>query len=244
MARLAVVSHCENTPSFHMLAGSADKVRLALACMNRLRSGERQAANSDQRRAQAWKRRRLSQGHTSRKRLPYRGLGPRVHFALCKAIAARFGLSMTDGRHGMVEIYWWRGRRGLTPAKRSYRSRPIGIISGDVGLKAPPRQSPSPSSTSRPRSCDIVATEEVQGAETKQAVATGGSIHADPSDPIHYGSGGLTFYDDLLHLESDFEVGPGPEVPRLPGAQRPGDLGRRRRGQHVRRPGTAQGLQG
>ena len=58
---------------------------------------------------------------------------------------------------------------------------------------------------------DIVATEVVQGAETKQAVATGGFIHADPSDPIHYGSGGLTLYDDLLHLESDFEVGPGPK---------------------------------
>ena len=58
---------------------------------------------------------------------------------------------------------------------------------------------------------DIVATEEVEGAEAKQTVATGAFIHADPSDPIHYGSGGLTLYDDLLHLESDFEVGPGPK---------------------------------
>lgn len=58
---------------------------------------------------------------------------------------------------------------------------------------------------------DIVASEEVAGAETKQAVATGAFIHADPSDPIHYGSGGLTLYGDLLHLESDFEVGPGPK---------------------------------
>ena len=58
---------------------------------------------------------------------------------------------------------------------------------------------------------DIVASEEVAGAETKQAVATGAFIHADPSDPIHYGSGGLTLYADLLHLESDFEVGPGPK---------------------------------
>lgn len=58
---------------------------------------------------------------------------------------------------------------------------------------------------------DIVATEEVEGAETRQAVATGTFVHADPSDPIHYGSGGLTLYDDLLHLESDFEVGPGPK---------------------------------
>ena len=58
---------------------------------------------------------------------------------------------------------------------------------------------------------DIVATEEVQGIESKQVVATGAFIHADPSDPIHYGGGRLTLYDDLLHLESDFEVGPGPK---------------------------------
>jgi len=58
---------------------------------------------------------------------------------------------------------------------------------------------------------DIVATEEVQGIDSKQVVATGAFIHADPSDPIHYGRGRLTLYDDLLHLESDFEVGPGPK---------------------------------
>lgn len=68
---------------------------------------------------------------------------------------------------------------------------------------------------------DIVATEEVAGAETKQTVATGTFIHADPSDPIHYGSGGLTLYADLLHLDSDFEVGPGPKfhVYLVPGGQ-------------------------
>lgn len=58
---------------------------------------------------------------------------------------------------------------------------------------------------------DIVATEEVLDAETRQAVATGGFIHANPSDPIHFGRGGVTVYEDLLHLESDFEVGPGPK---------------------------------
>ncbi len=58
---------------------------------------------------------------------------------------------------------------------------------------------------------DIVASEEVADAATRQAVATGGFIHADPSDPIHYGRGALTLYQDLLHLEGDFEVGPGPK---------------------------------
>jgi len=58
---------------------------------------------------------------------------------------------------------------------------------------------------------DIVASEEVAAADSKQVVAKGSFIHANPSDPIHYGSGGVTVYDDLLHLESDFEVGPGPK---------------------------------
>jgi hypothetical protein len=43
------------------------------------------------------------------------------------------------------------------------------------------------------------------------AVAAGSFIHADPSDPNHYGSGGVTLYGNLLHLEQDFEVGPGPK---------------------------------
>lgn len=43
------------------------------------------------------------------------------------------------------------------------------------------------------------------------AVANGRFIHADPSDRLHFGRGGMTIYRDLLHLEGDFEVGPGPK---------------------------------
>ena len=39
---------------------------------------------------------------------------------------------------------------------------------------------------------DIVASEELVGAEEKTVVATGNFIHANPSDPIHYGSGSVT----------------------------------------------------
>ena len=42
-------------------------------------------------------------------------------------------------------------------------------------------------------------------------LAQGTFIHANPSDPIHYGRGKVTVFQDLLHLESDFEVGPGPK---------------------------------
>ena len=58
---------------------------------------------------------------------------------------------------------------------------------------------------------DIVASEEVADAAGKELLATGTFIHADPSDPIHYGQGGLRLFGDLLHLEADFEVGPGPK---------------------------------
>ncbi len=45
----------------------------------------------------------------------------------------------------------------------------------------------------------------------KKVVAKGMFIHANPKDPIHYGKGGVTVYQDLVHLESGFEVGPGPK---------------------------------
>jgi hypothetical protein len=58
---------------------------------------------------------------------------------------------------------------------------------------------------------DIVATEKVEDKATRKAVATGMFIHANPRDPIHYGKGKLTVYPDLVHLDGDFEVGPGPK---------------------------------
>lgn len=58
---------------------------------------------------------------------------------------------------------------------------------------------------------DIVAHEPVPDAPSRALVASGRFIHANPSDPIHRGQGGVKVYQDLLHLESDFEVGPGPK---------------------------------
>jgi len=53
--------------------------------------------------------------------------------------------------------------------------------------------------------------EVVADEAARRLVARGRFIHADPSDPVHYGEGGVTVYDDLLHLEPDFRVGPGPK---------------------------------
>jgi len=58
---------------------------------------------------------------------------------------------------------------------------------------------------------DIVATDQVADKPARKIVATGMFVHANPSDPIHYGKGKVTVYQDLLHLEGDFEVGPGPK---------------------------------
>lgn len=58
---------------------------------------------------------------------------------------------------------------------------------------------------------DIVATEKLEDPGARKVVAKGTFIHANPSDPIHHGKGGVTVYADLLRLESDFEVGPGPK---------------------------------
>jgi hypothetical protein len=58
---------------------------------------------------------------------------------------------------------------------------------------------------------DIVATEQVDTRAQRRLVASGNFIHANPSDPIHYGKGKVTVYDSLVFLEPDFEVGPGPK---------------------------------
>jgi len=53
--------------------------------------------------------------------------------------------------------------------------------------------------------------EVVDGETSKNIVASGSFIHANPSDPVHYGKGRVSVYPGLVHLETDFEVGPGPK---------------------------------
>jgi hypothetical protein len=54
------------------------------------------------------------------------------------------------------------------------------------------------------------AAEQLTVAERSNLVATGSFIHANPSDPVHYGKGKVGIYDRTVFLEPDFEVGPGP----------------------------------
>jgi hypothetical protein len=55
------------------------------------------------------------------------------------------------------------------------------------------------------------AMETLSAAERGRLVANGDFIHANPSDPVHYGRGKVTVYEDLVFLDTDFEVGPGPK---------------------------------
>jgi hypothetical protein len=66
---------------------------------------------------------------------------------------------------------------------------------------------------------DIVAADSAPA--TGRPLASGKFVHVNPKDPIHYGKGSVTVYEGALHLERDFEVGPGPKfhvylVPEAP----------------------------
>jgi hypothetical protein len=54
------------------------------------------------------------------------------------------------------------------------------------------------------------AAEYLTEADRSALVATGTFIHANPSDPVHWGRGKVSVYERTVFLEPDFEVGPGP----------------------------------
>ena len=54
------------------------------------------------------------------------------------------------------------------------------------------------------------AAESLTDADRSALVATGTFIHANPSDPVHWGKGKVSVYEKAVFLEPDFEVGPGP----------------------------------
>lgn len=58
---------------------------------------------------------------------------------------------------------------------------------------------------------DIVAREQAPDTTTRKLFANGSFIHANPSDPLHYGKGEVTVYEDLVRIGENFEVGPGPK---------------------------------
>jgi hypothetical protein len=57
-----------------------------------------------------------------------------------------------------------------------------------------------------PEAMDQLTSEEKSGLAANSTF-----VHADPSDPIHYGKGKVSVYDRVVFLDKDFEVGPGPK---------------------------------
>src|ERR1044071_1190202 len=54
------------------------------------------------------------------------------------------------------------------------------------------------------------AAEQLTEADRSPLAAVGTFIHANPSDPVHWGRGKVSVYERTVYLEPDFEVGPGP----------------------------------
>lgn len=55
------------------------------------------------------------------------------------------------------------------------------------------------------------ATEQLAEADLTPVLASGTFIHANPSDPVHWGRGKVSVRARTVFLEPDFEVGPGPK---------------------------------
>jgi Electron transfer DM13 len=54
------------------------------------------------------------------------------------------------------------------------------------------------------------AADQLTAADRSALIATGTFIHANPSDPVHWGRGKVSVYERTVYLEPNFEVGPGP----------------------------------
>jgi hypothetical protein len=74
-------------------------------------------------------------------------------------------------------------------------------------------QAPASASQSGVTSAPAVSAAPAQGASAPAVavpVANGTFIHANKSDPVHWGKGKVSVYQRAVFLEPDFEVGPGP----------------------------------
>ena len=96
------------------------------------------------------------------------------------------------------------------PANEQLTQADIAPLASGASSSAPAASAPAaaPPSASAPSSS---SARPAPAAVAPVAVATGTFIHANPSDPIHWGRGKVSAYDRTIFLESDFEVGPGPK---------------------------------
>ena len=70
---------------------------------------------------------------------------------------------------------------------------------------------PPPPATEQLTQADLVPVPmQDSSAPIAKPAATGAFIHANTSDPVHWGKGRVSVYQHAVILEPDFEVGPGP----------------------------------
>jgi len=74
------------------------------------------------------------------------------------------------------------------------------LTAADLAPRAGPQTPDAPQSAGDPPAQDL-----------PKPAATGTFIHANPSDPVHWGRGKVSAYQRIVFLEPDFEVGPGPK---------------------------------
>jgi len=85
------------------------------------------------------------------------------------------------------------------------------LTQDDVAPRISAAPSPAAPSAAAPSPAAPPAAAPAPAAAAAKPVATGTFIHANPSDPVHWGRGKVSVYERAVFLENDFEVGPGPK---------------------------------
>jgi len=104
----------------------------------------------------------------------------------------------------------------LTPAPAEQPVAPGAAAEPVVPPRAGTEQSgqaPASASQAGMTSAPAASAAPAQGAPAPAVavpVAAGTFIHANKSDPVHWGKGKVSVYQRAVFLEPDFEVGPGP----------------------------------
>jgi hypothetical protein len=99
----------------------------------------------------------------------------------------------------------------LTPAPAEQPTPPAAVAEPPATPRAQSGEVPASASQSGVTSAPAASAAPTQSAPAVAVpVAAGTFIHANKSDPVHWGKGKVSVYQRAVFLEPDFEVGPGP----------------------------------
>jgi hypothetical protein len=95
----------------------------------------------------------------------------------------------------------------VAPLQAAAPAAPAPVATAPAPADAAPSAAPSQPAPSQA----TAAAPAPQAPAAPVPVAKGTFIHANPSDPVHWGRGKVSAYERTIFLEPDFEVGPGPK---------------------------------